>query len=68
MKLKSIKTLRVVSGLPGAFYSVCYLGVATILEFEMIEIAWPTNDLIALTRKGSRVVGAQPPLYNKQNV
>ena len=38
------KFTRVVSGLPEAFYSVCCLGVATILEFKMIEIAWPTND------------------------
>ena len=35
-------SIRVVSGLPGAFYSVCCSEVATILEFEMIEIAWPT--------------------------
>ena len=53
---------RVVSGLPRTFYSVC-LG-----EFETIQIAWPTNDKIAHTRKGSRVVGAQPQSYNKQNV
>ena len=32
---------RVISGLPGAFYSVCCLGVVTILDFETIEIAWP---------------------------
>ena len=38
------KFIRVVSGLPGAFYSVCCLEVATILELEMIETAWPKND------------------------
>ena len=30
--------------LMGAFYNVRCLGVATILQFETIEIAWPTND------------------------
>ena len=55
----------VVSGLPGALYSICCLGVSTILE---IVTMWPRNDLIAHTRKGSRGVGAQPPLFNKQNV
>ena len=60
--------VRVVSGLPGALYSICCLGVSTILESEKIVTMWPTNDLIALTRKGSRGVGAQPPLFNKQNV
>ena len=58
----------VVSGLPGALYSICCLGVSIILESEKIVTMWPTNDLIALTRKGRRGVGAQPPLFNKQNV
>ena len=35
---------------------------------EKIVTMWPTNDLITLTRKGIRGVGAQPPLFNKQNV
>ena len=34
----------VVSGLPCAFYSISFLGVGTILEFEMIGTAWPTSD------------------------
>ena len=55
----------VVSGLPGALYSICCLGVSTILESGKIVTMWPTNDLIALTRKRSRGVGAQPPLFNK---
>ena len=59
--------LRVVSGLPGTLYSICCLGVSTILESEKIVTMWPTNDLIVLTRKGIRGVGAQPPLFNKQN-
>ena len=63
----SVGTYRVVSGLPGALYSVCCLGASTILESEKIVTIWPTNDQIALTRKGSRGVGAQPPLFNKQN-
>ena len=54
----------VVSGLLGALYSICCLGVSTIFDVTM----WHTNDLIPLTRKGSRGVGAQPPLLNKQNV
>ena len=37
-----------VSGLPGAFNSICYLGVATILKLVTIKIAGLTNDLIAL--------------------
>ena len=52
----------------GRIYSICCLGVSIILESEKIVTMWPTNDLIALTRKGSRSVGAQPPLFNKQNV
>ena len=60
--------LGVVSGLPCAIYLICCLGVSTILESEKIVTKWPTNDLIALTRKESRGVGAQPPLFNKQNV
>ena len=52
----------VVSASPGALYSICCLGVSTILESEN------TDDLIALTRKGGRGVGAQPPLFNKQTV
>ena len=59
---------RVVSGLMGALYSIFCLGVSTILESEKIVTMWPTNDLITLTRKGSRGVGAQLPLFNKQNV
>ena len=35
---------RVVSGLPGALYSICCLGVSTILESEKIVTMWPTND------------------------
>ena len=58
----------VVSGLPGALYSICCLGVSTMLESGKIVIMWPTNNLIALTRKGSRGVGAQPPLFNKQSI
>ena len=58
----------VLNGLPGALYSICCLGVSTILESVKIVTMWPTNDLIALTRKGSRGVGAQPPLFNKRNV
>ena len=34
----------VVSGLPGALYSICCLGVSTILESEKIVTMWPTND------------------------
>ena len=30
------KMFRVVSGLPGAFHSICCLGVSTILESEKI--------------------------------
>ena len=62
------KLNRVVSGLPGALYFICCLGVSTKLESEKIVIMWPTNDLMALIRKRSRGVGAQPPLFNKQNV
>ena len=40
----------------------------SILESEKIVTMWPTNDLIALTPKGSRGVGAQHPLFYKQNV
>ena len=58
----------VVSGLPGTLYSICSLGVSTILESEKIITMWPLKDLIALTRKGSRGVGAQPPFFNKQDV
>ena len=58
----------VVSGLLGALYSICCLGVSTIMESEKIVKMWPTNDLIALTHKGSRGVGAQPPFFDKQNV
>ena len=58
----------VVSGLPGALNSICCLGVSTILESEKIVTICHTNDLIALTRKGSRGVGAQPPFFNKQYV
>ena len=58
---------QVVSGLQGALYFICCLGVSTILVSEKLVTMWPTNDLIALTRKGSRVVGAQPLLFNKQN-
>ena len=39
-----------------------------MLESEKIVTISLTNDLIALTRKGSRGLGAQPPLFNKQNV
>ena len=58
---------RVVSGLP-AHFILFVLGGFTILESVKIVTMWPTNDLIALTRKGSRGVGAQPPLFNKQNI
>ena len=58
----------VVSGLPGTLFSICCLGVSTIIKSEKFVTIWPTNDLIALTRTGSRGVGAQPPLFNKQNV
>ena len=47
----------VVSGLPGALYSIYCLGVSTILESEKIATMWHTNDKIAPTRKGSRGVG-----------
>ena len=60
--------VQVVSVLPSALYSIYCLGVSTILESEKIITMWPTNDLIALTRKGSRGVGAQTTLFNKQNV
>ena len=53
-----IDKIGVVSGLPGALYSICCLGVSTILESEKIVTICPTNDLLALTRKGSRGVGA----------
>ena len=39
-----LEQVRVVSGLPGAFYSICCLGVSTILESEKIVTTWPTND------------------------
>ena len=58
--------LWVVSGLPGALYSICCSRVSTILESKKIVTMWPTNDLIALTRQGSRGVGEQPPFFNKQ--
>ena len=35
--------IRVVSGLPGALYSIC-LGVSSILESEKIVKMCPTND------------------------
>ena len=35
---------RVVSGLPGALYSICCLGVSTISESEKIVTIRPTND------------------------
>ena len=54
----------VVSGLPGALCSVCCLGVSSILESETIESTWP----IAFTQKKKQGGGAQPQLYNKQNV
>ena len=38
------------------------------IGIEKIVTMWPTNDLIALTQKASRDVGAQPPLSKKQNV
>ena len=44
------------------------LSVGELSHNEKIVTMWPTNDLITLTRKGSRGVGAQPPLFNKQNV
>ena len=44
----TISKLRVVSGLPGALYSICCLGVSTILESEKIVVMWPRNE-IALT-------------------
>ena len=47
---------------------LCCSGVSIIFESEKIVTRWPTSDLIALTQKGSRGVGAQPPLLNKQNV
>ena len=43
------------------------LEVATIFEFEMIEIACPKNDWIALHEKEAGVWGS-PPSVNKQNV
>ena len=49
----------VVSGLPGALYSIYCLGVSTILESEKIATMWHTNDKIAPTRKGSRGVGGR---------
>ena len=39
-----ITKLGVVSGLPGALYSICCLGVSTTLESEKIVTMWPTND------------------------
>ena len=50
----------VVSGLPGARYSICCLGFSTIMEFEKIVTMWHTTDLKALTRKDSRGVGHSP--------
>ena len=35
----------VVSGLPGALYSICCLGVSTILDSENIVTMWPTYTL-----------------------
>ena len=52
--------IRVDSGLPGALYSICCLGVSIILESEKIVTMWPTNDKIALTRKGNRGMGRSP--------
>ena len=43
-KLIILYLVRVVSGLPGALYSSCCLGVSTILESEKIVTMWPTND------------------------
>ena len=41
---------------------------SSILESEEIVTMWPRNILIALTPKGDRGDGAQPQLFNKQNV
>ena len=62
MHLTILSIFRVVSGLPGALYSICCLGVSTILESEKIVTRWPKNDLIALTLKGSRGVGGAAPI------
>ena len=43
-RLCSMRKNGVVSGLPGALYSICCLGASTILESEKIVTMWPTND------------------------
>ena len=41
----------------------CQVKCKCPLESEKIVTMWPTNDIIDLTRKGSRGVGAKPPFF-----
>ena len=54
--LDGIKENGVVSGLPGAFYSVCWLGVVLYWNSKRSKLHG-----LALSLKGSRGVRAKPP-------